>query len=407
MPEVCRACAADALEPVADLGRQPLVDSLAPTRRAALESPRFPLRLTLCARCGLLQLLETPPPERLFGSDFPYYSSQIPSLVEHARRLADRLIVDQTLDGDSRVLELASNDGYLLQHFHARGIPVLGIDPAAGPVAAARARGIETVQGFFDETMAGELAGEGLRADVIIASNVLAHVPDPADVLRGVARLLSPDGTVVIEVGWARALLEQGSFDTVYHEHHCYFSARALQVLFARAGLIIRAIEPIAAQGGSLRIHAGHSALAASNLQGLIDLETRSGVFDPDRWRSLDAGRAEFAERVRSLLDKETRRGNRCAAYGAAAKGAMLLNLTGLGGDQLLWVADVSPHKQGLFLPGSGLEVVAPARIGRDRPERLLLLAWNWKEEIAAQQADWLGRGGRFILPVARPRLWP
>jgi SAM-dependent methyltransferase len=403
----CRACADEALESVADLGRQPLADALAPTRRAALESPRFPLRLALCGRCGLLQLLETPPPGQLFGHAFPYYSSQIPSLVEHARRLADRLIESQRLDRHSLVLELASNDGYLLGHFHDRGIPVLGIDPAAGPVTAARAAGIETLAAFFNEALAEALASGGLCADVILANNVLAHVPDPADFLRGVRRLLSPEGMVVIEVGWARALLQQRSFDTVYHEHHCYFSVRALAALFARVGLVVRSIEPIAVQGGSLRVYAGHPGVAASSLQGLIDQERRSGVFDPDRWRAMDAGRTAFAQGLRALIDDELRRGYRCAAYGAAAKGAMLLNLCGLSAEKLLWVADLSPHKQGRFMPGSGLEIVAPERIDRDQPERLLLLAWNWREEIAAQQVDWLERGGRFILPVSRPRFWP
>ena len=403
----CRGCGDGALEPVADLGHQPLADALMPTHQAAVNAARFPLRLALCSGCGLLQLLETPPPRALFGADFPYYSSVIPALVEHARKLSEQIIERQALNGDSLVLELASNDGYLLQHFRHHGIPVLGIDPASGPVAEARKHGIETIEGYFDEAMAEQLADDGITADVIVANNVLAHVPDPTGFLRAAGRLLSRNGLLVLEMGWARALFEQRTFDTVYHEHHCYFSARALLALFARTGLTLQSMEPIDVQGGSLRVFAGHGGTTGKTVQALVNAETRAGIFDPGNWRTLHHQLAEIIRKLRALLHETGAGGHRSTAYGAAAKGAMLLNLAGLTDEHLLWTADTSPHKQGRFMPGSGLEIVSPTRIEQDQPERMLLLAWNWREEIAAQQADWLKRGGRFILPVPEPRLWP
>lgn len=403
----CRGCGETGLDQVADLGQQPLADGLMPTRQAALKAQRFALRLALCEHCGLLQLLDTPPPQTLFGTDFPYHSSVIPSLVEHARQLCKQISERQALDRNSLVLELASNDGYLLQHFKDRGIPVLGIDPASGPVDVARARGIDTIRGFFDQSLATQLQARGIAADVIVANNVLAHVPDPTGFLRGASRLLARNGLLVLEMGWARAMLEQRTLDAVYHEHHCYFSARALLALFARVGLTIHSIEPIDVQGGSLRVYAGHGGTTSKSVRALVDAETRAGIFGPQAWQTMHEQLAESTARLRELLDETHAAGKRTAAYGAAAKGVMQLNLAGLGSEQLLWVADASPHKQGRFMPGSGLEIVSPERIDQDRPERMLLLAWNWREEIAAQQARWLNHGGRFILPVPQPRLWP
>ncbi len=405
--ETCRGCGTQNIKPVFDLGRQPLADGLMPTRQAAINAPRYPLRLALCSQCGLVQLLETPPPQMLFGTGFPYYSSVIAALVEHARLLADDIMRQKSLGGDSLVLELASNDGYLLQHFHNRGIPVMGIDPASGPVAAARARGIETIEGYFDEAMAEALHARGIKADVIVANNVLAHVPDPVGFLRGAALLLAENGILVLEMGWARALLEQRSFDTVYHEHHCYFTAKALLQLFARAGLTIHTMEPIDVQGGSLRVRAGHDGITDTTTHALVEAETRAGVFDASCWQQASEELIDRNERLHALLQESKATAMRCAAYGAAAKGAMLLNLAGLGTDHLLWVADTSPHKQGRFMPGSGLEIVSPEHIQHDRPEHLLLLAWNWREEIANQQQVWLEGGGRFVLPVPEPQLWP
>ena len=403
----CRSCGSTDLELVLDLGRQPLADGLEPTRSAALQAPRFPLRLALCAHCNLHQLLETPPPEVLFGADFPYFSSVSSQWVEHAAGLVDQTCHRRSLGPRNLVIEIASNDGYLLQHFQARGIPVLGIDPASATVAAARARGIKTVERFFDDRLAETLTGSGRMADVVIANNVLAHVPDPVDFLRGVRRLLKPEGLVVMEVAWARSLLTRRAFDTIYHEHHCYFTVSALLELFRCAGLAVTNIEPVEVHGGSLRIYAAHQGIADAATMALVRQEHSEGLFEPAAWRALAADLERLKCELHNRLAREQASGLRLAGYGAAAKGTMLLNWACIDTGLLGWVADANPYKQGKFIPGVGLEVVAPQRIADDRPDRILLLPWNWAEEIAGQQRAWLASGGRFILPLPQPRYFP
>ena len=405
--ERCRGCGWADLELVLDLGRQPLADGLEPTRSAALQAPRFPLRLALCTHCGLHQLLETPPPERLFGSEFPYFSSVSSQWVQHAAGLVDQVCRRRSLGSHSLVIEIASNDGYLLQHFRGRGIPVLGIDPASATVAVARARGIETIERFFDDQLAQALAADNRMADVVIACNVLAHVPNPVEFLRGVRRLLKPNGLIVMEVAWGRSLLARRAFDTIYHEHHCYFTVTALLDLFRRAGLAIITIEPVEVHGGSLRIHAAHEGTADAATMALARQERSEGLFEPVAWRALAMEMERLKTDLCDWLARERARGLRLAGYGAAAKGTMLLNWAGIDAGLLGWVADANAYKQGKFIPGVGLEVVAPQRIAADRPDRILLLPWNWAEEIADQQRAWLASGGRFILPLPQPRYFP
>ncbi len=390
-----------------DLGRQPLADGLENNLIAALAAPRYRLRLGLCGHCGLHQLLETPPPEALFGADFPYFSSVSSQLVEHAAGLVEQLCRRQDLGPDNLVIEIASNDGYLLRHFQARGIPVLGIDPAGAPAAAARHLGIDTLERFFDARLADELAGDGRRADLVIANNVLAHVPDPVDFLRGVRKLLKPDGQVVMEVAWGRSLLTRRAFDTIYHEHHCYFTVTSLLELFRRAGLAVSAIEPVEVHGGSLRVHAGHRGEPDAATLALARQERTEGLFETGPWRRLAADLEQLRTELRAWLARERAGGLRLAGYGAAAKGTMLLNWAGLDGDWLDWVADANAFKQGKFIPGVGLAVVDPDRIAAERPDRVLLLPWNWADEIADRQRAWLDGGGRFILPLPEPRYFP
>jgi len=407
MIDCCRCCGGPDLELVLDLGHQPLADGLQPTRAEALNAPRFPLRLALCTGCGLHQLLETPPPQTLFGAEFPYFSAVSSQLVKHAEALVERVCRSQVLGPDSLAIEIASNDGYLLQHFQARGIPVLGIDPASAPVAAAHQKGIETLERFFAATLAEELASEGRLADVIIANNVLAHVPDPIDFLHGVRRLLKSTGLAVMEVAWGRSLLTRRAFDTIYHEHHCYFTASTVIELFRRAGLAVVAIEPVEVHGGSLRIHAAHQGTPDAATLALARQEHSEGLFNTACWRSLSVQLEQVKSDLRTWLGREQSKGLRLAGYGAAAKGTMLLNWAGIDGHQLGWVADANVFKQGKFIPGVGLEVVDPQRIVEDRPDRILLLPWNWADEIASQQRPWLASGGRFILPLPQPRYFP
>ncbi len=399
----CRVCRSEDLELVLDLGEQPLADGLVASADEAQHAARYPLRLALCRQCHLLQLLEVPDPDILFGRGFPYFSSVTADLVRHAGELVEDIIKRQPLSADSMVVELASNDGYLLQHVRDQGIGVLGIDPASGPANAAREAGIETLERFFDRSMGEELAASGRQADVVIANNVLAHVPDPVNFLEGVRTLLKPGGLVVMEVAWGRSLLVGRAFDTIYHEHHCYFTANSLSELFKRAGLAIEAIEPLRVHGGSLRIRARHEARMDESTEALIEREHREGLFHTVAWKtladSLDGLRQELIE----FLEDEKKRGRQLAAYGAAAKGTMLLNWAGLDSTTLAWVADANPHKQGRFIPGTDLEVVSPKRIEQDRPDRILLLPWNWAEEIARQQKSWTDGGGRFIVPLPEP----
>jgi SAM-dependent methyltransferase len=405
--EACRGCGRASPETVLDLGRRPRSDGLEPSADLARSAERYPLELALCSYCGLLQLLETPPPSALFGEAFRYYSSLNPDLVAHAERLAAMLIPRLGLDRDSQVIELASNDGYLLRRFADRGLNVLGIDPAPGPAAAAEAAGIETIQAFFDRDLAERLARQGRQADLVVANNVLAHVPDPLGFLTGVARLLRPGGTAVFEVAWGRSLLRDLAFDQIYHEHHCYFTVGALSHLLDRAGLTLLEIEPLAIHAGSLRVYAARNGQRSESIGRLIRQERQEGLAQAESWARLGTTLKGLRRQLRALLDQLHRDGLRLAAYGAAAKGTMLLNWLEPEPDWIPWVADINPHKQGRFLPGVAIPVVAPARIQEDRPDRMLLLPWNWAEGIARDQQDWLDAGGRFIVPLPRPRLYP
>jgi len=405
--ETCRGCAAAAPELVLDLGLKPRADGLQPSRGLALSADRCPLELALCPLCGLLQLLETPVPSVLFGEQFRYYSSLNPDLVTHAERLADDLVQRLGLDQSSRVIELASNDGYLLRPFARRGLSVLGVDPAPGPAAAARMAGIETIQAFFDRDLAERLLEQGRSADLIVANNVLAHVPDPVDFLIGVARLLRPGGTAVFEVAWGRSLLQAMAFDQIYHEHHCYFTAGALSRLLSRTGLALLDIEPLPIHAGSLRVFAARSGRPSARVDALVRLEQAEGLDRAETWRSMARRLSTLRRSLREMLERARAEGHALAAYGAAAKGTMLLNWLQPEPDWIPWVADINPHKQGRFVPGVGIPVVSPARIVQDRPDRLLLLPWNWAAEIARDQQQWLADGGRFIVPLPTPRLYP
>ncbi len=400
---VCRSCGGDRLEVFLSLGRLPLSDDFLSPERLCREEPRYPLDVAFCHDCTLVQILETVPPEELFGEDYPYFSSFTDTLLAHARANVEARIAERGLGPDSLVIELASNDGYLLQYYRARGIPVLGIDPAPGPVRAAREKGIETLQAFFGRELAQEIATSGRRADVVHANNVLAHVADTNGFVAGIATILKPEGVAVIEAPYVRDLIDHGEFDTIYHEHLCYFSVTALTGLFARHGLHLNRVERLAIHGGSLRLFVEHREARDPSVARLLEEERELGITGFSYYARFGERVAAIRDRLTALLRGLKAEGARIVGYGAAAKGTILLNYCGIGTDILDYVVDRNVHKQGRYVPGVRLRIEPPSRIMETRPDYLLILPWNFKDEIMAQQAAFREAGGRFILPIPEP----
>jgi SAM-dependent methyltransferase len=351
-----------------------------------------------------LQITYTVDPEALFG-EYLYFSSYSDTMLAHARTLVDRIVAQRNLGKESLAVEIASNDGYLLCNYQRLGIPVLGIEPARNIAKVAMAKGIPTVAEFFGQALAQRLVAESRRADVIHAHNVMAHVADLNGFVTGIQTLLAPGGMAVVEAPYARDMIERLEFDTIYHEHLCYFSASAVDALLARHQLVLADVERVPIHGGSLRLWIAHAGSEVRpSVAALLAEERALGMTRIDYYR-------DFAARVSTLRDNlvaHLRRlkadGKHVAAYGAAAKGAVLLNYAQIGGDLLDFVSDRSPHKQGRFLPGVRIPIRGPEALLKDRPDFVLLLAWNFEEEIRAQQAEYLRQGGRFIVPVPTVR---
>lgn len=394
----CRSCGGEGLVEVLSLGEMPLANALLKPQDLEAPEPRYPLDLAVCPHCSLAQITFTVPPQLLF-SQYLYFSSFSDTMLAHARELAGRLIRERKLGPTSLVVEAASNDGYLLQYYHDAGVPVLGIEPAANVArVATQERRIPTLCEFFSLSLARRLKSEGQAADIIHAHNVLAHVSDLNGFVAGMAHLLKDEGLVVIEVPNVREMLRRCEFDTIYHEHLCYFSLPALAGLLRRQGLEITAAEPISLHGGSIRVFAAKSGGSALP-------DTSWAQADLEAYRDF-AGRVEaLKSSLRTLVGNLKADGARLAAYGAAAKGCMLLNYTGIGAESLDYVVDRSPYKQGLYLPGVHLPIYPPGKLEEDLPDYCLLLAWNFAPEILAQQAGYRRRGGRFIQPIPQPEV--
>jgi SAM-dependent methyltransferase len=392
---------------VLDLGTTPLANALLKADAVVEPEERYPLELAFCERCALVQITESVPPGKLF-SEYPYFSSFSDTMLRHSESIAERLRVERGLGASSLVVEVASNDGYLLQFYKGAGVPVLGIEPANNIARVAEGeRGIPTLCEFFGADVANRLAGEGKVADVLHANNVLAHVPDLNGFVRGIAAVLKQGGVAVIEVPYVRDMVERLEFDTVYHEHLCYFSVTALDRLFGRHGLTLARVERLDIHGGSLRVFAVHAAGAArdQSVEDMLAAEQREGL-------TRSAYYAGFAERVRrlgqtltQLLGALKKAGKRIAAYGASAKGSTLLNTFGIDRAVLDFVADRSSYKQGRYTPGTHLPIVDPRRLVEDRPDYVLLLTWNFEREILAQQDEYRRLGGSFIVPVPEVRI--
>lgn len=408
-PASCRFCGHPLSRSFADLGMSPLANSYVPPERLRAMEPFYPLHAYVCERCLLVQLEEFESPERIFG-DYAYFSSCSPSWLEHARVYADRMTARFGVDPAWQVIEIASNDGYLLRNFKTRGIPVLGIEPAANVARVAIDAGIPTEVRFFGRETARALVDAGRQADLLIGNNVLAHVPDLNDFVGGLALVLKERGILTMEFPHLLRLIEHTEFDTIYHEHFSYFSLLTVEKVFAAHGLALFDVEELPTHGGSLRIYAQRaddgSRAPTGRLADLREQERSAGLTD---LRTYDA----FAEKVRetkrkllAFLIEARREGKRIVGYGAPAKGNTLLNYCGVRGDFLDYVVDVSPHKQGRFLPGTHLPIDAPERIFETRPDYVLILPWNLKEEIMRQMAGIREWGGSFVVPIPEPAVY-
>ena len=398
----CRSCGATQLEKVLSLGRTPLANALLRAEDLEQPEPTFPLELVFCPACALVQITETVPPEQLF-SHYLYLSSFSDTMVKHSEELAARLVRERRLDRDSLVIEVASNDGYLLQFYKQAGVPVLGIEPAANVAEVAELKGIPTLVRFFGRDLAAELRSSGRRADVIHANNVLAHVADLNGFVAGLALTLKDGGVAVIEAPHVKPMIERLEFDTIYHEHLCYYSLTALQPLFKRHGLEIVDVFEIPLHGGSLQVHASLGGRPSDRVVRLLQDEREAGVGELEFYRDFGDKVLRLRKSLVATLEDLKSSGSRIAAYGASAKGATLLNYCRIGRETIEFVADRSTVKQGLYTPGAHLPIKSPESLLTERPDHVLLLTWNFADEILQQQAAYREQGGKFIIPVPEP----
>jgi hypothetical protein len=336
----------------------------------------------------------------MFGDDYLYFSSFSEDLLKHSRENALELIGMRGLGPASLVAEIASNDGYMLQNFKEQGVPVLGIDPAKQPATAAMQKGIETINDFFGTRLAKDLAGQGRRADIIIANNVVAHVADQNDLVAGMATLLADDGMVVVEFPYVRDLIDFIEFDTIYHEHLCYFSVGSAKALFERHGLHLNDMRRLPIHGGSLRLYFGKTAAPSAAVTATLAEEHVLGLDSYVYYESFGARVRAFREKARTLIGGLKAEGKRIAAYGAAAKGTIMLNFLNLNARAIEYAVDRNIHKQGKYMPGVRVRIDDPAKLGTDRPDYVMILPWDFRDEIIRQQQDFLAQGGKFVVPI-------
>lgn len=406
----CRSCGEDVDQVFADLGTSPLSNAYLSAGDLAHPEPSYPLMVRVCTHCWLVQLPEVVAPKQIF-SDYAYFSSYSDSWLKHCRDYAEAMTDRLALGPGSRVVELASNDGYLLQYFVQRGIPVLGVEPAANVAAAALAKGVPSRVEFFGSACAKAMASEGLTADLLIGNNVLAHVPDLNDFIAGMKVILKPGGVLTMEFPHLQHLIEMNQFDTIYHEHFSYFSFLAAETAFRRHGLELFDVEELPVHGGSLRIYGRHlgapSRPASPRVEELRARELKLGYARAETYTRFSRRMEQTRTSLVSFLTVQKKAGLRVAGYGAPAKGNTLLNYCGIGADLLAYTVDRNAHKQGRFLPGSHIPILAPERILETRPDFVLILPWNLKDEIQEQMAVVRTWGGRFVVPIPDVEVLP
>jgi SAM-dependent methyltransferase len=403
----CRFCAAPVSTVVCDLGMSPLCESFLTAEQLNQMEPFYPLRADVCERCWLVQLERYVAPEEIF-TEYAYFSSYSDSWVRHARDYTEMIIERLGLGADSLAVELASNDGYLLQHFVAAGVPVLGIEPARNVAETAVERGVPTMTRFFDEQLAAGLAAEGRRADLVIANNVLAQVPDLNSFVAGIERLLKPGGVVTVEFPHLLRLMEGNQFDTIYHEHFSYFSFGTAQRIFARHGITLFDVEELPTHGGSLRIYGRRAGEAeppagpgpSSRVAELVAREAVAGLETPVPYLEFGERVAETKRKLLEFLISARRQGAHIAGYGAPGKGNTLLNYCGIRTDFVDYTVDRNPYKHGRFTPGTHIPIHPPSRLAETRPDYILILPWNLRDEIMAQLAYTREWGARFVVPI-------
>ena len=399
----CRFCATPLSHIFCDLGMSPISNAFIKPECSDDMEPLYPLRAYFCEQCGLVQTKDFKAPGEIFA-DYAYFSSYSKSWLEHARQYTETMIRLHNLSGAKRVVEIASNDGYLLQYFKQSGIPVLGVEPAANVAKVALAAGIPTVIKFFGTNTARELVRDGQQADLLLGNNVLAHVPDLNDFVSGMKILLKSDGLITMEFPHLANLIEQSQFDTIYHEHCSYLSLATVERIFSRHGLVIFDVDELETHGGSLRIYAKHcedSGKAVSDRVARIKgHENELGLDKLETYTSFANKVREVKYSLLELLIKIKRQGKSVVGYGAPAKGNTLLNYCGIREDFLDYTVDASPHKQGCLLPGTHIPICHPDMIKETRPDYLLILPWNLKAEVMQQMAYIRQWGGKFVVPI-------
>ena len=404
----CRHCQADLVHSFVDLGSAPPSNSY--LHKDALQGPEtwYPLQVLICDECWLVQTADFAKRDEFFSADYAYFSSFSDSWLTHAKAYVDQMAMRFVLDGSSHIVEVASNDGYLLQYAKERGIPCLGVEPTASTAEAARQKGIETIEEFFGSAMATDLVTRGLSADLTAANNVLAHVPDINDFVAGFSVLLKPAGVATFEFPHIMKLVAENQFDTIYHEHYSYLSLTAVQRIFAANGLTVFDVEEVSTHGGSLRVFACRTDSQAHAVEQSVDAmlqrEMAAGVNTLPYYTALQEQSDRVAADLLHFLIEAKRKSQKVAAYGAAAKGNTLLNFAGVRPNLLPWVVDRNPAKQGKFLPGSRIPVVSEDRIKIEKPDFVLILPWNLSEEVTSQLSYIREWGGQFVCAVPELR---
>lgn len=407
---VCRFCGKSLQHTFIDLGMSPLCESYVSADQLNQMEPFYPLHVRVCGYCFLVQLEEYVSAESIF-TDYAYFSSYSETWLAHAKNYVERMTDRFGLNASSLVVEIASNDGYLLQYFVSRKIPVLGIEPAANVASVAVQNGVPTLVKFFGQNTARELVAQGIQADLMLGNNVLAQVPDLNDFVAGMEILLAPSGVITVEFPHLMRLMEENQFDTIYHEHFSYFSFLTAERIFATHALTLFDVEELRTHGGSLRIYACHaedkSKVVSPRVEELRAREEAAGFTRLDRYQSFTEQVKETKRELLEFLIQSKRAGKQIVGYGAPGKGNTLLNFCGIRTDFLDYTVDRSPHKQGKFLPGTHIPIHSPDRIRETRPDYVLILPWNLKEEIMQQNAYIREWGGRFVVPIPKVKLYP